>query len=154
MPRLQEEKLFWCLQFPYSFKSWNLYENGFAFTCLIVDGGWSGWSAFGHCSVTCGNGYKTRTRSCSNPAPAHDGADCHGDALNTHICREHHCPSKNFDQIERDLKDFDLLSRRLKWHFMFVSYLLMFKTFRPWYRPFSSMSIVCNNSRVFVFCCF
>ncbi|XP_048736193.2 coadhesin-like [Ostrea edulis] len=57
-----------------------------------IDGGWSGWSAFGHCSVTCGNGYKTRTRSCSNPAPDHDGADCHGDALNTHICREHHCP--------------------------------------------------------------
>eukprot|EP00058_Branchiostoma_floridae_P018788 XP_002604277.1 hypothetical protein BRAFLDRAFT_88566 [Branchiostoma floridae] len=43
-----------------------------------VDGGWSDWGPWSGCSVTCGNGTETRDRSCTNPAPAHGGADCVG----------------------------------------------------------------------------
>ena len=49
-----------------------------------VDGGWSGWSA---CSASCSGG--TQTRSCTNPVPANDGADCGGpvsQACNIQAC--------------------------------------------------------------------
>merc|ERR1712224_452007 len=40
-----------------------------------------GWSAYGACSVTCGNGVQTKT--CTNPAPKNGGLPCFGDATKT-----------------------------------------------------------------------
>ncbi|KAI8505852.1 hypothetical protein Bbelb_162050 [Branchiostoma belcheri] len=40
-----------------------------------VNGGWSDW-VDGACSVTCGGGSLTQTRTCDNPAPAHGGLEC------------------------------------------------------------------------------
>ena len=54
-----------------------------------VDGG---WSDYGTCSKTCGDGTKTRT--CNNPAKANGGADCVGDATTT--CNEGACPGMGF----------------------------------------------------------
>eukprot|EP00058_Branchiostoma_floridae_P027786 XP_002613277.1 hypothetical protein BRAFLDRAFT_68242 [Branchiostoma floridae] len=51
-----------------------------------VDGGWSEWSAWSGCSVTCGVGTQTRDRSCTNPAPANGGAVCEGDTEETQVC--------------------------------------------------------------------
>ncbi|XP_078667263.1 uncharacterized protein LOC144909086 [Branchiostoma floridae x Branchiostoma belcheri] len=51
-----------------------------------VDGGWSDWSPWSNCSVTCGNGTETRNRTCTNPAPANGGADCDGPAQETQAC--------------------------------------------------------------------
>ncbi|XP_066275664.1 coadhesin-like [Branchiostoma lanceolatum] len=51
-----------------------------------VDGGWSDWSPWAACSVTCGNGTETRDRTCTNPAPAHGGADCVGLAQELQDC--------------------------------------------------------------------
>mgnify|MGYP005983464147 CR=1 FL=1 len=51
-----------------------------------VHGGWSDWSAWSACSATCGTAVKSRTRTCSNPAPAHGGRVCVGQDLATAFC--------------------------------------------------------------------
>ena len=52
--------------------------------CLIVpckiDGGWSAWSDFSACSVTCGAGVKFSTRMCNNPRAEHGGKECEGNS--------------------------------------------------------------------------
>lgn len=64
-----------------------------------VDGGWSGWSAWadtGACSAACGGGTlpQERTRTCTNPAPAHGGASCVGASTDTQsiACNVGACP--------------------------------------------------------------
>ena len=42
----------------------------------IVNGGWSGWSVFEACTLTCGGGQQVRNRLCNNPAPANGGLQC------------------------------------------------------------------------------
>ncbi|XP_078694923.1 uncharacterized protein LOC144923909 isoform X2 [Branchiostoma floridae x Branchiostoma belcheri] len=51
-----------------------------------VDGGWTDWSPWSACSVTCGVGTETRDRTCTNPAPANGGADCDGLDQETQDC--------------------------------------------------------------------
>ncbi|CAH1254988.1 VWDE [Branchiostoma lanceolatum] len=63
------------------------YEgDGFsAGTGCKIDGGWSVWSPWSACSVTCGVGEETRDRTCTNPAPA-GGAECDGPAQEAQAC--------------------------------------------------------------------
>jgi len=56
-----------------------------------IDGGFSDWSDWSTCSVTCG-GLQTRSRTCTNPAPAKGGADCVGDAVESRPCNIDPCP--------------------------------------------------------------
>ncbi|XP_066297373.1 uncharacterized protein [Branchiostoma lanceolatum] len=51
-----------------------------------VDGGWSPWTFWSNCTETCGNGTRTRSRSCDHPLPQHGGANCTGDANQTQAC--------------------------------------------------------------------
>ncbi|XP_062577895.1 SCO-spondin-like [Saccostrea cucullata] len=60
-------------------------------TCR-VDGGWSDWSSWNVCSVSCGNGTKTRSRQCSNPVPAFGGSDCNGTSKEIDNCIQLPCP--------------------------------------------------------------
>ncbi|XP_046344075.2 uncharacterized protein LOC124124837 isoform X7 [Haliotis rufescens] len=62
-----------------------------------VQGGWTHWAdSYGACSVSCGGGSQviTRTRTCTNPAPANGGLYCVGDAVVTlaGACNTHGCP--------------------------------------------------------------
>ncbi|XP_046580716.1 SCO-spondin-like isoform X5 [Haliotis rubra] len=62
-----------------------------------VDGGWSEWTDdVAQCSVSCGGGSQlvTRTRTCTNPAPAYNGQYCVGDARTTFTqsCNTQGCP--------------------------------------------------------------
>ena len=60
---------------------------------LIVDGNWNSWGEWGDCSVTCGDGVKTRIRTCTNPPPADGGKECVGDSSSeTSACSKTNCP--------------------------------------------------------------
>uniref|UniRef100_A0A8C2X7V5 Uncharacterized protein n=1 Tax=Cyclopterus lumpus TaxID=8103 RepID=A0A8C2X7V5_CYCLU len=43
-----------------------------------LDGGWTPWSVWSDCSVTCGHGAQVRTRACINPPPRNNGSHCSG----------------------------------------------------------------------------
>ena len=62
----------------------------------VTDGAWSEWGTYGECTKTCGTGLKTRTRTCTNPAPSTDpkGADCTGDSIDTVNCNTVTCSGK------------------------------------------------------------
>ena len=59
-----------------------------------VDGKWSEYGAWSDCSAECGTGKQARTRTCTNPAPAHGGKDCVGEATETQDCNVRECPGK------------------------------------------------------------
>ena len=63
-----------------------------------VAGGWSTWVGWGACSVSCGGGTRSNSRSCTDPAPQYGGSDCHGSSLRVAGCNSEPCPSKSILQ--------------------------------------------------------
>lgn len=59
--------------------------------CTTINGGWTGWSGWGSCSVSCGGGTQTRTRSCANPSPSCGGANCSGSSSESQSCNTQSC---------------------------------------------------------------
>ncbi|MBN3302329.1 HMCN1 protein, partial [Amia calva] len=57
-----------------------------------VDGGWSEWTAWEECSRSCGQGNRTRVRTCTNPAAQHGGRPCEGKAVEALMCSVRPCP--------------------------------------------------------------
>ncbi len=56
--------------------------------CGLVDGGWSDWSC-GTCPAACGGTYYYCERTCTNPAPTCDGADCGLNSQKTVPCNDY-----------------------------------------------------------------
>ena len=54
--------------------------------CHTVDGGWSSWSSWTECNVTCGTGVVSRERKCDNPASASGGRPCQGHPRDVKPC--------------------------------------------------------------------
>ncbi|XP_062578222.1 mucin-like protein [Saccostrea cucullata] len=67
--------------------------------CQDRNGGLSDWSAWGACSLTCGNGTQTRTRSCNNPTQEGAGAPCTGETTEAQSCNTNICPP---NQVEKE----------------------------------------------------
>ena len=57
-----------------------------------VDGSWSSYGAWSSCSVTCGGGTKTRTRTCEGRE--NGGDDCRGDSGERRSCNTQACLPK------------------------------------------------------------
>lgn len=57
-----------------------------------VNGGWAEWTVWGSCSVSCGEGWRRRTRRCNNPPPSNSGADCEGTTYEDQLCSTVPCP--------------------------------------------------------------
>ena len=60
--------------------------------CCPVDGGWSDWGDWSSCSVSCGEGEQSRSRSCNSPSPSCGGADCSGSSTASQSCDNQDCP--------------------------------------------------------------
>ncbi|XP_039268950.2 hemicentin-1-like [Styela clava] len=56
------------------------------------DGGWSEWSEWTPCLVTCGSGIRNRKRTCTNPVPQYNGKFCDDDSTQTDQCSLQPCP--------------------------------------------------------------
>ncbi|XP_064928861.1 hemicentin-1 isoform X2 [Columba livia] len=57
-----------------------------------VDGNWSEWGLWEECSRSCGQGNRSRSRTCSSPAAQHGGRPCQGSALDSLMCNIRPCP--------------------------------------------------------------
>lgn len=60
----------------------------------LEDGGWSSWEEWSSCSVSCGVGVHSRSRSCTNPAPLGGGKDCSGNNIESSTCDAGICAGK------------------------------------------------------------
>ena len=58
-----------------------------------VNGEWGDWTSYSTCDVTCGDGMKTRTRTCNNPPPSNGGLFCPEGNSETVPCSEQPCAS-------------------------------------------------------------
>ena len=61
---------------------------------VIVNGNWGQWDSWSGCSVSCGEGTRTRNRTCNNPAPLNGGDPCSGDNEETGNCNDGPCPGR------------------------------------------------------------
>ena len=77
---------------------------------FAVDGDYSQWTSWSACSITCGDGFQTRTRLCNSPSPENGGRTCIeqglGGSMEMQTCKLADCPSM--------LSYFFLSSRLLK----------------------------------------
>ena len=65
---------------------------------ILVNGRWGEWSSWSDCSVSCGIGERSATRSCDNPPPINGGLHCSADgSMNekTRQCLNPPCASKS-----------------------------------------------------------
>ncbi len=57
----------------------------------LVNGGWSAWGSYTTCSAACGGGTQSRSRTCTNPAPANGGSQCSGSSTESNTCNTQAC---------------------------------------------------------------
>lgn len=82
----------------------------FVCVCFTVNGGYTPYSNWSECSVTCGEGVRYRHRSCTNPKPQFGGRDCtrYGAPVATMPCVKG-CKGKHFHINSSPKKRFSML---------------------------------------------
>ncbi|XP_053387077.1 hemicentin-1-like isoform X2 [Mercenaria mercenaria] len=77
-------------------------------SCSVTDGSWTDWEDWGACSVTCGTGFTTRIRTCSNPRPSIMGRYCDGTSLQVQSCKNTSCSDGSFGfSVYNPIWDYD-----------------------------------------------
>ena len=64
------------------------------YLAIPVDGGWTAWTEWVACSVSCGTGTQQRSHACTNPPPSNGGVICSGAPTESQPCATAPCPSK------------------------------------------------------------
>ncbi|XP_063781355.1 SCO-spondin-like [Pseudophryne corroboree] len=62
-------------------------------------GSWSAWSSWMDCTKSCGEGVRSRQRTCNNPSPLGDGDYCEGPSTEMESCQLVSCPETNCSAI-------------------------------------------------------
>ncbi|KAM9331023.1 A disintegrin and metalloproteinase with thrombospondin motifs 12 [Gastrophryne carolinensis] len=67
-----------------------------------VHGAWGSWTAWSHCTRTCGNGVQSAERKCNNPEPKFGGKYCTGERKRYRVCKTNPCPKNQptFRQLQ------------------------------------------------------
>ena len=80
-----------------------------------IDGGYTTWTAWSTCSVTCGSSdaVHARSRSCTNPRPLNNGLNCTqqglGGTVEVQPCGRSQCPGMAiYNRVELSAR-FDIL---------------------------------------------
>ncbi|XP_045169863.2 thrombospondin-1-like [Mercenaria mercenaria] len=66
--------------------------------CMSIacsNGGWTAWRSWGSCSITCGGGFRSRSRTCTNPITSLSGKHCKGDTIQVGACSNTVCKGPN-----------------------------------------------------------
>ena len=56
--------------------------------CATEPPAWRAWDAWSPCSKSCGEGSRSRARSCNKNHMCHDGSECGGDTTQTENCQD------------------------------------------------------------------
>ncbi|XP_060581715.1 fibropellin-1-like isoform X1 [Ruditapes philippinarum] len=70
-------------------------ESQLCMPAPCANGGWGDWTSWSACSVTCGGGIRSQTRSCSNPPPSSYGQYCRGSNDKVESCANNNCGTKH-----------------------------------------------------------
>ncbi|XP_053304114.1 A disintegrin and metalloproteinase with thrombospondin motifs 12 [Spea bombifrons] len=91
-------------------------ENKWCFNgkCILVGrhpesihGGWGTWSAWSHCTRTCGAGVQSAERKCNNPEPKYGGKYCTGERKRYRLCKTFPCPNTGPSFRQMQCSEFD-----------------------------------------------
>ncbi|XP_019744003.1 A disintegrin and metalloproteinase with thrombospondin motifs 12 isoform X2 [Hippocampus comes] len=72
-----------------------------------VNGGWGQWTAWSHCSRTCGTGVQSAERECNNPKPEFGGKYCTGERKRYRTCNTRPCQKDKPSFREMLCSEFD-----------------------------------------------
>uniref|UniRef100_A0A8C9SL74 ADAM metallopeptidase with thrombospondin type 1 motif, 12 n=1 Tax=Scleropages formosus TaxID=113540 RepID=A0A8C9SL74_SCLFO len=72
-----------------------------------VNGGWGEWSAWSHCSRTCGAGVHSAQRECNRPKPEFGGKYCMGERKRYRVCNTKRCIQERPTFREMQCSEFD-----------------------------------------------